>query len=84
MTVNKSQMNGDKTEAMLVGTKHKLSALSITSLQLDENSVTLTDSAKNLHVVLDNTLDTKLHQQNCSILLLSAPPHQFHTEIFIH
>lgn len=46
----------DKTEAMLVGTKQKLSSLSVSSLQLEGNSVSLSDSVKNLGVILDNTL----------------------------
>ena len=41
---------------MLIGTKQKLSSLSVNSLQLDENSITLTDSVKNLGVTLDSTL----------------------------
>ena len=56
MTVNKLQRNGDKTEAMLIGTKQKLSSLSVSSLQLDETSITLSDSVKNLGVTLDSTL----------------------------
>ena len=41
---------------MLVGTKQKLSSLSVSSLQLEGNSVTLSDSLRNLGVTLDNTL----------------------------
>ena len=59
MTENKLKLNGDKTEALLVGTHSKLSSLSVSSLQLGENSIPLADSAKNLGVVLDNTLSMK-------------------------
>lgn len=59
MTANKLKLNGDKTEALLVGTQSKLSCLSVSSLQLGENSIPLSDTAKNLGVVFDNTLSMK-------------------------
>ena len=59
MTVNKLKLNGDKTEAILVGTHSRLSFLSVDSLQLGENSIHFSDSAKNLGVVLDNTPSMK-------------------------
>jgi hypothetical protein len=58
MTRNKLQLNGEKTEAMLSGTKHKLSSVSTTELYFEDNtlSVPLSLSVKNLGVTLDNTL----------------------------
>ena len=56
MTQNKLQLNGEKTEAKLVGTKQKISAGSADSIQLGKNSISLSVSVKNLGVVLDNTL----------------------------
>jgi len=59
MVQNKLQLNGEKTEAMLVGTKNKLASVSIKSIQLGNNVITLSDSVKNLGVTLDNTLSMK-------------------------
>ena len=66
MMQNKLQLNGDKTEAMLVGTKHKLSSVTIDSVQLGKHSIPLSDSVKNLGVTLDNTLSMqKFISQTC-------------------
>lgn len=57
MTHNKLQLNDDKTEAMLIGTRQKLSQLSPSPcLSLSNSTIVLSDSAKNLGVTLDNTL----------------------------
>ena len=66
MTVNKLKLNGDKTEALLIGTQSRLSSLCVDLLQLGENSIPLSDSAKNLGVVIDNTLSmNKFISQTC-------------------
>ena len=66
MTVNKLKLNGDKTEALLIGTQARLSSLSVDSLQLCENLIPLSDSAKNLGVIFDNTLSmNKFISQTC-------------------
>ena len=44
MTKNKLQLNGSKTEAMLVGTQHKLSNTSVETVKLGENSIPLAPS----------------------------------------
>jgi hypothetical protein len=57
MTANKLKLNDDKTEAMLVGTRQKLSQLPPSlHLQLDNTSIPISDSAKNLGVILDSSL----------------------------
>jgi len=59
MTQNKLQLNADKTEAMLVGTKHKLSSITTASIELGNTSVPLSTAVKYLGVVIDNTLSMK-------------------------
>ena len=56
MTKNKLQLNGGKTEAMLVGTNNKLSKIESQSFQLGDNTIPLASSVKNLGVSIDNTL----------------------------
>ena len=57
MTANKLKLNDDKTEAMLVGTRQKLSQLPpLLHLKLDNTSIPISDSVKNLGVVLDSSL----------------------------
>jgi len=65
MTNNKLKLNGDKTEAILVGTQYKLAQLPPSlHLQLDSTSIPLTNPVKNLGVTLDNTLSMQnfIHQ----------------------
>ena len=50
---NKLQLNSEKTEAMLIGTRQKLSSISANTLQLD---IPLSDSVKSLGVLLNSTL----------------------------
>merc|ERR1712115_79758 len=56
MTKNKLQLNGGKTEAMLVGTNNKLSKIDSQSFKLGDNTIPLVSSVKNLGVSIDNTL----------------------------
>ena len=56
MTKNKLQLNGGKTEAMLVGTNNKLSKIDSRSFNLGDNTIPLVSSAKNLGVSIDSTL----------------------------
>ena len=42
MTQNKLQLNREKTEAILIGTRQKLSSISVNTLQLNNNTVPLT------------------------------------------
>ena len=60
MTQNKLHLNSEKTEAMLIGTRHKLSSISVNTLQLDDITAPLSDSVKSLGVLLDSTL----HMEN--------------------
>ena len=45
----------EKTEAMLIGTRQKLSSISVNTLQLDNTTVPLSDSVKSLSVLVDST-----------------------------
>ena len=56
MTKNKLQLNGSKTEAMLVGTHHKLSKTNVETCRLGDISIPLVPSVKNLGVSIDNSL----------------------------
>ena len=56
MAQNKLQLNSEKTEAMLIGTRQKLSSVSVNTLQLDATTVPLSDSVKSLGVLIDSTL----------------------------
>ena len=52
MTKNKLQPNGERTEAMLIETKQKLSFISANILQLGDITVPLSDSVKSPGVLL--------------------------------
>lgn len=57
MTNNKLKLNDSKTEAMLIGTRQKLSQLPTSlTLPLDTTSIELSTTVKNLGVIFDNTL----------------------------
>ena len=56
MTQNELQLNTEKTEAMLIGTRQKLSSISIYTFQLDDTTVPLSDTVKSLGVLLNSTL----------------------------
>ena len=56
MTQNKFQLNSEKTEAMLIGTRQKLSSISVNTLHLDDTTVPLSDSVKSLGLLLNSTL----------------------------
>ena len=56
MTQNKIQLNSEKTEAMLIGTRQKLSSISIYTFQLDDTTVPLSDTVKSLGVLLNSML----------------------------
>jgi len=66
MMQNRLQLNADKTETMLVGTKHKLSSNTTASIQLGNASVSLSTAVKYLGVIIDNTLSMhKFITQTC-------------------
>ena len=52
----KLQLNSEKTEAMLIGPRQKLSSVSVNTLQLDYTKVRLSDSVQSLRVLLHSTL----------------------------
>ena len=59
MIQSKLQLNSEKTEAMLIGTRQKLSSISVNTIQLDDTTVPLSDSVKTLGVLLDSTLSVE-------------------------
>lgn len=61
LTENKLKLNSDKTEALLTGTKQKLSSISATALQLSDATVPLSPQVKSLGVILDSTLSMQPH-----------------------
>ena len=56
MTQNKLQLTNEQTETMLIGTRQKMSSISLNILELDDTTVPLSDSVKCLGVLLDSTL----------------------------
>ena len=56
MTQNELQLNTEKTETMLIGTRQKLSSISVNTFQLENSTVSLSDPVKSLGVLLDSTL----------------------------
>ena len=56
MTQNKRQLNSEKTEAILIGTRQKLPSIPVNTLQPDDTTVPLSDSVKSLGVLIDSTL----------------------------
>jgi hypothetical protein len=81
MTQNKLQLNGDKTEAMLVGTKQKLSSVSVRSIQLGDFSVPLSDCKKLRRHPRQHTINAKFHQTDLSVMLLPTTTHWSHPQI---
>jgi len=66
MIHNKLQLNPDKTDAMLVWTKHKLSPITTASIEFGNMSIPLSTAVKYLGVVIVNTLSMqKLITQTC-------------------
>ena len=72
MIQSKLQLNNEKTEAMLIGTRQKLSSISVNTLQLDDTTVPLSDSVKNLGVLFDSTLSMENFISQTQILLVPA------------
>ena len=61
MTENKLKLNSEKTEALVVGTRQKLTSLSATNLQLADATVPFSPTVKSLGVHLDSTLSMRPH-----------------------
>ena len=73
MTQNKLQLNSEKTEAMLIEIRQKLSSISVNTLRLDDTIVSLSDCQKPQRSPQQHTVHGDLHQSNHQILLLPAP-----------
>ena len=68
----KLQLNSEKTEAMLVRTRQKLSSISVNTHQLDDTSPSLWLCQKPQWSPWLHTVIGELHQSNHQILLLPA------------
>ena len=72
MTQNKLHLNSEKTEAMLIKIRQKLSSISVKTLRLDDTIVSLWLRQKPQHSPQQHDVHGELHQSNHQILLLPA------------
>ncbi len=61
MTSRKLKLNDEKTEAILIGTKHNLRAVTETSLTVGQSSISFSPKVKSLGVVIDSNLTMEAH-----------------------
>ena len=64
MRANKLKMNADKTEIMLCGSIQKLSNVNIESVVIDDDSIDVSESVRNLGFFLDKNLSMSVHVTN--------------------
>ena len=62
MTHNKLKLNSEKTEAMLIETRQKVSSLSVNTLQLDYTTVVLLDSTVSMENFISETAKSCYYQ----------------------
>ena len=58
------QLNGSKTEAILIGTTHQCVTASTVAISLDKQSIALSPTVTNLGVILDSSLSFQAHIKN--------------------
>ena len=61
MTCNKLKLNGEKTEALYIGSRNKKEVIDEYQLNIDESNIQLTKKVKNLVVILDSDLSFENH-----------------------
>ena len=61
MKKNMLQLNVDKTEILVFGTRHMLSKLGDITVKIGESSIPTSTSARNLGVIFDSTMSLSLH-----------------------
>ena len=61
MVTNKLKMNTDKTEVMLCGTSAKLKSIEIDSVDVCDDTVSLSNHVKNLGVFMDQNFNLQTH-----------------------
>lgn len=64
MIENKLKNNGDKLEAMLIGTRQQLAKVDFDTIMVDNTTVTLSKVVRNLGVLLDSELTMAPHVSN--------------------
>ena len=64
MKKNKLKMNADKTEIMLCGSFQKLNNVCIDSIEIDDDSIDVSNSVRNLGFFLDKNLNMSVHVTN--------------------
>ena len=57
MTENKLKMNADKTEILLCGSIQKLKNVNIDCIEIDDDSIDISNSVRNLGFFLDKNLN---------------------------
>ena len=66
MHENKLKLNSDKTEVLLCSTESKLSKVKISNITLGGTTIAISDKAKNVGIILDNTFSME-HQINAVV-----------------
>ena len=61
MTANRLKVNSGKTEALVIGTRQKVTSITSTDLQLADAAVHFSPTVKSLGVYLDSTLSMQPH-----------------------
>ena len=72
MKSNKLKLNEDKTEFLVIGSRHQLKTNSIDSLQLGTETVNKSAKARNLGVIMDSQLSMVAHVQHVTKMCYAA------------
>ena len=64
MSISFLQLNGSKTEAILIGTKHQCATAGTLALSIDNQPITLSPAVTNLGVIFDSSLSFQAHIKN--------------------
>ena len=65
MTANTFKFNGDKTEFMVIGTRQLLHKLhKVPTIHVEGSDIQASPSAKNIGLVMDQTLSMNEHTKN--------------------
>ena len=64
MNANTLKLNGNKTEAMVVGTRNVLEKVIKREMEIDDSKIKLSKCVKNLGVFMDNCLTMYDHTNN--------------------
>ena len=64
MFSNKLQLNKEKTELMIIGTKQQRQKMKLSSIELDGELIHVVPEARNLGVIIDSSLTMEAHVNN--------------------